>query len=251
MRLLQFLLCSVLLFSGLSFGKGTDVKTFIPEKAKQYLPTLIKEQEAYMPGFFKPEYFPALVEHESCISLTHSRCWSPTAKLQTKRELGIGFFQFTKTFHPNGKIRFDTLTETAKRFSALKGLSWNNVASRPDLQLRAGVLLVKDNWNKFSIIKDKDVRLAFTDSAHNGGSKAVFDSRRICGLRKGCDPNKWFGHVEKTLPKSRKPLYAGRSAYDINTHHVKDVLITRMPKYKKLLGSKSPEPQITKSNVCK
>lgn len=237
MRYLQLLLVSLWLVFIPKGYASTNVKTYIPQRAKDVMPLLLKEQHAYFPDLSTPEYLPALIEHESCISLTHSRCWSPTAKLQTKRELGIGFFQFTKAYDANGKVRFDTLTETANRFKPLSGLNWGNVAGRPDLQLRAGVLLVKSNYNKFTMVQNKNTRLAFTDSAHNGGAKSVLDGRRICGLRRGCDPNLWFGNVEKVLPKSRKLLYGNRSAYDINVHHVDDVLNTRMPKYKTYIST--------------
>ena len=52
-----------------------------------------------------------------------------------------------------------------------------------------------------------------------------------------CDPDYWFDNVEKYSVKSRKILYANRSALDINNHHVKDVLKVRTPKYVPLLNN--------------
>jgi membrane-bound lytic murein transglycosylase MltF len=95
------------------------------------------------------------------------------------------------------------------------------------------ILMTRANWNRLDkLVADNDGKLAMTDAAYNGGIGGVLNERRACGLREGCDPNKWFGHVEKVCLKSTKPLYAGRSACDINRHHVHDVLHTRMPKYK-------------------
>jgi len=93
--------------------------------------------------------------------------------------------------------------------------------------------MTRANWNRLDkLIPDREGKLAMTDAAYNGGVGGVLNERRSCSLRGDCDPNKWFGNVEKTCLKSTKPLYAGRSACDINRHHVSDVLRTRMPKYK-------------------
>lgn len=74
--------------------------------------------------------------------------------------------------------------------------------------------------------------LAFADAGYNGGNGGVTKERRACKLSPGCDPGKWFGHVEHYCMKSKKPLYGGRSACDINRHHVYDVLVTRADKYR-------------------
>jgi hypothetical protein len=205
----------------------------IPERAHQYLPIVKHTALEYMPGFEYPYYFGGLIEHESCVSLTSKRCWSPTAELRSKRELGIGLSQITKTFDANGKIRFDVLAGMKKQYSReLKELSWSNIASRPDLQIRAMVLMTKDNFNALSKVPDVYERLAMTDAAYNGGLGGVRKERTACGLAKGCDPNKWFDNVEDHCLKSKKALYAGRSACVINRHHVDDILTDRMLKYK-------------------
>lgn len=69
------------------------------------------------------------------------------------------------------------------------------------------------------------------DSAYNGGIRDVIRSRTVCGLASGCDPNVWFNNVENYNVKSTKILYGKRSARDINNNHVRDVVITRAPKY--------------------
>jgi len=211
-----------------------DVKTYIPEQAKEHLPTLKAQVNEVWPDFFAPNYFGALIEHESCISLKHSKCWNPKSRLKSDREEGAGLGQLTRAFKSDGSTRFDAL-EDAKRLDkkGLNDLRWETVYSRPDLQMRVLILMTRANWNRLDkLIPDREGKLAMTDAAYNGGVGGVLNERRSCSLRGDCDPNKWFGHVEKVCLKSTKPLYAGRSACDINRHHVEDVLHTRMPKYK-------------------
>lgn len=213
--------------------KPSNTKAYIPSQAFEYLDTIKQEQHRLMPDFAYPFYFAGLIEHESCISLTHKRCWSITSELKTKRERGSGLFQLTQAYNTDGSIRFDTLSDLRKRHMAeLSELSWSNITQRADLQIRAGILLSKNNYQALYPIKDDYQRLAMADAAYNGGLAGLKKERTVCGLAANCDPQKWFDHVENQCQKSKKPLYAGRSACDINRHHVVDVLTTRMPKYK-------------------
>ena len=175
----------------------------------------------------------SLIEHESCISLTHSRCWDPTSRLKTSREEGAGLFQLTRAYTTTGGIRFDAVAELRSKYpNYLYELTWLNIYSRADLQIRAGILKSKDNYLQFSkYAANSDEALAFADAAYNGGVSGVNNERRACVMTKECDPSKWYGHVELICLKSKAPLYAGRSACDINRHHVRDVLLTRAPKY--------------------
>lgn len=222
----------------ISSASAQDVHTYIPEKAYQYLPTLKKESDRIMPSFDQDPYFGALIEHESCIGLKHSKCWSPTSELKTSRELGIGLPQITKAYAKDGSLRFDKLTEMRNAYAdELKELSWLNVKERPDLQLRVVVLLTKENWDKFFTVKAKRERLSMADSAYNGGVGGVNQARRICGMKKGCDPQVWEDNVASVLPKSDAPMpgYGGRSPKSINLHHVDDTVNIRYAKYKKYL----------------
>lgn len=235
---MRLLLLSLLIgYSSLSLSK-TDysVKTYIPKKAYVYVYEIQWQKEIVFEDF--PDsylhYFPALIEYESCISLRWNSCWDPTSNFKTSREYGAGLGQLTKAYRKDGTIRFDTLSALAKKHSNyLKDLSWSNVLQRADLQIRAILLLSKDNyrWVK-TYTEDPVVVLAFMDSAYNGGLGGLNKDRRYCGLEKGCDPTKWSDHVETHSLKSRKKLYGDRSAYDINRHHVNDVLNNRMGKYR-------------------
>ena len=227
----KLVLLFVILLSINSFA-GIDVKTYIPKSAVQYLPILRAEQIKYWNDHPVPNALAGLIEHESCISLTHSKCWNPKSQLKTQREEGAGFGQVTRAYRINGVLRFDALQEMKDKHSVLKELNWNNIYIRPDLQLAATVLKSQDDFKTLSTIKDPINRLYFADAAYNGGMGGVQNERRACGLRKGCDPQKWFGNVELTCLKSKTPLYGGRSACDINRHHVDDVYNVRANKYK-------------------
>lgn len=220
--ILLLVVCSSLLYSD-----------NLPKRYYNYENTLYSEVNRIMPDFYLPSYFGALIEHESCISLTHSKCWNPAAKLETSRELGGGLPQLTKAWKADGTLRFDTLTELVKKYpKELNGLNWNNLYTKPDLQIRAMVLLWRSNWNLF---QNKGIdywnMIAFSDSAYNGGYSHVYKDMQLCMMKKKCDQFVWFNNVELESVKSKKILYGNRSAFDINRHHVKDVLKNRLDKY--------------------
>lgn len=216
--------------------RAQDVRTYIPAGAQTYLLTLKVEQHQHWRDHPRPAVLAALVEHESCISLTHSRCWNPASRLKSAREEGAGLGQITRAYRADGSLRFDALAELVQRHPALSGLGWDNVYGRPDLQLRAVVLKSRDNHRFFTqFVPDPLAALEFADAGYNGGNGGVQAERRACALVAGCDPQRWFGHVERHCLKSRAALYGQRSACDINRHHVTDVLLTRAPKYAKVL----------------
>jgi hypothetical protein len=175
----------------------------------------------------------SLIEHESCISLTHPRCWSPTSRLKSQREEGAGLGQLTRAWRSDGTLRFDALKEIRSTHpKELYELSWDNIYTRPDLQIRALVLKSRDNYNYYRPYSNNDLEaLAFADAAYNGGVGGLDAERRACKLAPGCDHTKWFGNVELYCLKSKVALYGNRSACDINRYHVKDVLLTRINKY--------------------
>lgn len=224
---------TMLLFSS---AARADVRTTIPPGAVIYAPVLKAERLKFWPGHPAPELLGALVEHESCISLTHKRCWNPTSRLKTAREEGAGLGQITRAYFADGSVRFDALQEMVDRHPALRGLSWANVYERPDLQLRAVVLKSKDNFELFRRLVGVDLfALHFADAAYNGGVGGVQKERQVCHLSKGCDAKQWFGNVEVHCLKSKTALYGGRSACDINRHHVVDVCVVRPHKYRGLV----------------
>lgn len=175
----------------------------------------------------------SLIEQESCIYLTSKTCWDPTSRLKSSREEGAGLFQITRAYDNTGRIRFDALEELRTKYrSELYELNWLNIYSRPDLQIRAGLLKMKENYDQFRAYSYNDTEaLAFADAAYNGGVSGVNKERRACVLTAGCDPSKWFGHTEKLCLKSKSALYGSRSACDINREHVQSVINVRPYKY--------------------
>ena len=130
-------------------------------------------------------------------------------------------------------MRFDALAEIRDKHTELRELNWGNVYTRPDLQIRAVVLKMRDNYQVYTKYTDKENALAFADAAYNGGIGGTNNERRACQLSSTCDAKVWFNNVEKFCLKSKAALYGQRSACTINRHHVQDVLVTRAPKYAK------------------
>lgn len=201
----------------------------LPQGFVKYGPTLKAEQLRLWPTHPDPALLASLVEQESCISLKSPKCWNPGARLKTDREEGAGMGQVTRAYRKDGTERFDALAGLRGQYGAELGdWSWDNVYIRPDLQLRAIVLMSRDAARPF---RAASAVLAFGDSAYNGGAGDVQRARRACQLTPGCDPGQWFGHVDQHCMKSRQPIYRGRSACEINLEHVRNVLQVRRSKY--------------------
>jgi len=209
----------------------------VPDAAVRLMPELRAQIDKAWPGMPTPAYFGALIEHESCITLRHPRCWSATSRLKTAREEGAGLGQLTRAWRPDGSLRFDALAQVRQLDpQGLAELRWDTIYRRPDLQLRAVVVSSRVTYHRLvALVPEHGPRLAMADAAYNGGLGGLLNERRACARQRGCDPDQWFGHVERTCLKSRAALYAGRSACDINRHHVADVLLQRMPRYAPLL----------------
>lgn len=203
----------------------------LPKGAVQYLPELVSVQRDIWPSAPMPSFLAAQVEQESCISLTHSKCWNPRAELKTKRENGIGFGQFTRAYKADGSIRFDKISELAATHKSLRGWSWANRYD-PHYQLTAIVEMDKAIYNRQKGAATERDRLSFTLSAYNGGEAGVLQDRRLCANTSGCDSTRWLGHVSKTSLKSKVP-HPGykKSFYAINREYVTNVLDVRRPKY--------------------
>lgn len=211
-----------------------DVRSYIPERCQGLAPMVVQESLRYTPFIPAHGYYGALIELESCITLKHSRCCLPSAELKTSREQGVGLGQITRAWDAKGNLRFDTLENLKKTYrTALKELSWLNIKERPDLQIRAIVLLTMENWHAFPGAQIPLERLKFADSAYNGGRGAVIQARKVCGLMRGCDPQYWDRNVEYHINKSKTPMpgYGGQHPYGINIHHVQQTTRVRLPKY--------------------
>lgn len=207
---------------------GQDIRTYIHPRAVGLMPTVQDEFELNTPGVYNPAYVLALFEHESCITLRHSRCLSPAAELKNNREHGVGLSQITRAWDKNGRLRFDNLDFYRKKYpDQLWELSWDNVKQRPDLQIRLTMLMMRDVARPYhsEVGLSKRAVVQFTDSVWNGGKSHLDRARQICKVTTNCNPRLWDNNVELYLPKSKTPdsRYGGRSLYQINVHHVSDV----------------------------
>lgn len=217
-----------------------SVKTYIPPGAYTYKAEVLEQQDKYFPSLPNKAYTFSLVEQESCIHLKHKRCWNPASQLKTTREEGAGLGQLTRAYNQQGKLRFDSLQGIRNQYKTeLEDLTWANIYHRPDLQIRAMTLMLRDSYKSLYDIKDPIHRLHFTDAVYNGGMRDLRKERIACGLKINCDPQRWFGHVEHIKVKSQAPLYGTRSAYFINREHVEYVFKYRLSKYEKMLATSS------------
>jgi hypothetical protein len=217
------------LFAGRAHAQTPD------PRAAQFAPIIQAEMRQHWPDLPWPHYTAALIAHESgCPSLRS--CWSPTAQLKTAREEGAGLGQITRAWRPDGSLRFDSLADMRDKHPALREWSWLNVYQRPDLQIRAVVLMSRGNWQALRAVADPWERLTMTNAAYNGGLGGVQADRRACQVKAGCDPQRWWGHVEHTCTKSQAALYGKRSACDINRDHSRHVMLKELPKYRALVS---------------
>jgi hypothetical protein len=200
----------------------------LPAGFYKYSHGLKSSQIHYWPSDPDLSILASLIEQESCVSLKSKGCWNPSAKLKTSREEGAGILQITRAYKSNGSLRFDSLASMRDKYSDLSEWSWDNVYTRPDLQLRAVVLLSRDSAMPFRLSGDM---LAFGDASYNGGIGGAQRERRACQLTSGCNASLWFKNVENHCLKSRQPIYGGRSACDINRTHTKNVMLIRREKY--------------------
>ena len=224
MRVLLVLLMALLAWS----ARAADT---LPQQAYTLLPQLRVIQEDIWPDAPMPSFLGGQVEQETCPSLRHRDCWNPRAQLKTSREWGRGLLQVTTAYRADGSVRFDKQAELRAEYASLRGWSDSDWAN-PHYQLTALVEMDHGIYRRVAgAVTDND-RLAFTLSAYNGGESGVRQDRILCGNMLACDPNRWFGNVEKYSLKTRKvnPGY-GHSAFDINREYVRNVIYVRRAKY--------------------
>lgn len=207
--------------------------TTIPKGAVTHLPALKVAIDKNWPTLSKPALIAGQIEQESCISLTHSRCWNSKVELKTTREYGFGLGQITIAYDKTGKVRFDNFLEAKRQFgSALSAWKWED-RFNASYQLTTIILMDKNLYNRSQSLTPRDAdRLAFMFASYNGGFGGLLQDRKLCQGVKGCDGTKWFGHVEHQSFKSRTKVKGyGESAFDINRGYVRQVMYQRSDKY--------------------
>ena len=203
----------------------------VPDAAKTLLPELVTYQREIWPDAPEPHFLAGQIEQESCISLRHSRCWNPRAELKTARENGIGLGQHTRAYHPDGSIRFDVISDLARKHPELKGWSWET-RYNARYQLLAVILMDKGIYERIKGAASDSDRLAFMLSAYNGGEGGLRQDRMLCTNTPGCDPSRWKDNVEHTSLKRKSPTSGYKqSFFDINREYVRNVIYVRSAKY--------------------
>ena len=225
-----------MLFLGFaSITKGADMATLVaqaglPSRAEVYIWELKKEKTAYWPNMSDPATLGSQVEQETCPSLKAKGCWSPQAELKTDRENGIGLGQVTVT------ARFDNFAAARGLDVTLRDWAW---ADRYDSrrQLRTLILMDRGAYRRLEFIPTERERLAMMYAAYNGGLGGVLSDRRVCAAVAGCNPDRWFDHVEHQSLKAKvvAPGY-GQSFFQINRGYVRNIMLVRRPRYEPLLG---------------
>ena len=81
-----------------------------------------------------------------------------SSRLKTDREEGAGLGQITRAYNKDGSLRFDKVSELRSQYKQqLKEMSWKNIYTRPDLQIRSIVLMIRDDYRRFNTIDRKSV----------------------------------------------------------------------------------------------
>jgi hypothetical protein len=229
------LVTAVLFFGLVSFARAEtpDGRLRVLAAAVDLAPMAVTEIERIWPDMPRRSYLGTLIEKESR--------WRAGAQLKTSREEGAGLGQLTRAWSANGALRFDALQEVkALAPDHLGELSWANVYLRADLGLRATLVKLRDCDTRLQRLGEFErmERVALCDAAYNGGWGGLQQDRKRCALTTGCDPARWFDHVEHTSGKSRTKWQGyGRSAFDINRGHVRaTVPVEQRLRYMPLLG---------------
>ncbi|NRR28900.1 hypothetical protein HSX11_01760 [Oxalobacteraceae bacterium] len=195
----------------------------LPGAAAQLLPTLGAEVDRFWPALAPRAFVAGVIEQESN--------WKIGAKLQTARELGAGLGQFTRAYAADGSLRFDALEETKRLDPSLAAWSWRD-PYRAEYQLRGVVLKLRANNRACApLMTDSREALACAAAQYNGGAGSVSKRIRLCRVTSGCDPGRWFGHLEHRVVQSTARVAGyGESFAEINSKYPGRVF-ARMQKY--------------------
>jgi hypothetical protein len=190
----------------------------LPKLAALYIPVLLAQVGSLWPSMPAPSMLAAQVEQETCVSLESPKCWNPHAELKTAREYGFGLGQLTVT------KQFNNFQAAKTWDKSLAGWQWGD-RFNPKMQLGALVAYDRNLYNSIHFGATPDDRMAFAFSAYNGGLGGVLKDRALCGHTRGCNPDIWFGNVEKTSFRAKVAVSGyGQSFFQINRGYVSSVV---------------------------
>ena len=133
----------------------------------------------------------------------------------------------TRAYRVNGTVRFDTLARVRKSHKSLRSLTWENIKTKPRLQLRAMILHVNRIWESLPDRATEVDKIAMTMSAYNQGVGGLRKDIQLCKRTKNCNSNKWYGNVRDVKRSgfgTRKLGTIKRTAWSINRKHVNNTL---------------------------
>lgn len=198
----------------------------IPSLALVYLPILATVIALLWPSMPDRALLAAQIEQETCPSLSHRKCWNPRTELKTSREYGFGLGQLTVT------EKFNNFEEAKKWDRSLANWRWDD-RFNAEMQLRALVAYDRNLYSQIRFGETTGDRLAFMFSAYNGGLGGLLKDRRMCAVIAGCNPERWFGHIEKHSFRAKTSVAGyGQSFYDINRGYVQNIMNVRAKKYR-------------------
>lgn len=204
----------------------------IPKAAIALLPALWLEAAAILPELPR-WFFAGQVEIESCITLTHPKCWNPHAELKTSRELGWGLGAITIAYNADGSVRFDNFEESKRKYKELRDWQWQQRFD-PRMQLRAMLLMDRDGYRVAEFAADGLNRAAMTFVVYNSGKAGLIQDRQLCRNVAGCNPALWFGNIEHHSLKARtRAVGYGKSFFEISREYPRNVINVRADKYRR------------------
>lgn len=210
--------------------------TKIPPNAKALLPVLDALLAELWPELKDRAVIAAQIEQETCVDSVpverQKKCWSPKAELKTDREYGFGLGGITITYDADGKEALNGFDEVKKLDATLATWAWEDRFDAK-MQLRAVVALNRKLWRKMTFeTADEREKTAFLLSAYNGGLAALTKDRDLCEKALGCEPKRWFGHVEKN---------GAKAGFEANRDYVTQILDVRKSKYESAFASAAPK----------
>ena len=218
----------------------------IPSQALQYFPHLSEEAAGTLRRDFDPAMLASQIEQESCISLTHKRCWNPNVEFKPKsgREYGFGLGQITIVYK-DGKEVQNRFKDLQRVDPMLAQWQWDD-RFNPRYQLRA--LAVGDrDCLPYALGATGEDKAAMALACYNGGpgskkkKSGLVGDRIVCRATPGCDANRWWGHVEHTSTKAKVPAPGYKhSFFEINRDYPRRILRERIGKYRAYDWSSTP-----------